>query len=72
MMTMSKALSAGQAQNYYQKEYTSVRENYYSEGGEVPDAGAVSWPRNGISLEKCKASNMRGSALARTHAQVSN
>jgi len=35
MMTMSKALSAGQAKNYYQKEYTSARENYYSEGGEV-------------------------------------
>ncbi len=35
MMTMSKALSAGQAKNYYQKEYTSARENYYSERGEV-------------------------------------
>src|SRR6266404_4679633 len=35
MMTMSKALSAGQAKNYYQKEYTSAKENYYSEGGEV-------------------------------------
>ncbi|MDX6576354.1 MAG: hypothetical protein QOE96_2307 [Blastocatellia bacterium] len=35
MMTMSKALSAGQAKTYYQKEYTSAKENYYSEGGEV-------------------------------------
>lgn len=35
MMTMSKALSAGQATTYYQKEYTSARENYYSEGGDV-------------------------------------
>lgn len=35
MMTMSKALSAGQAKNYYQKEYTSAKENYYSGGGEV-------------------------------------
>src|SRR6266478_7430133 len=35
MMTMSKALSAGQAKNYYQQEYTSARENYYSEAGEV-------------------------------------
>ena len=35
MMTMSKALSAGQAKNYYQKEYTSAKENYYSEGGDV-------------------------------------
>src|SRR6266446_6089570 len=35
MMTMSKALSAGQAKNYYQQEYTSARENYYSQEGEV-------------------------------------
>ena len=35
MMTMSKALSSGQAKDYYQKEYTSARENYYSERGEV-------------------------------------
>ena len=34
-MTMSKALSSGQAKDYYQKEYTSARENYYSERGEV-------------------------------------
>jgi len=32
---MSKALSSGQAKDYYQKEYTSARENYYSERGEV-------------------------------------
>src|SRR2546429_3846131 len=35
MMTISKALSSGQAKDYYQKEYTSARENYYSERGEV-------------------------------------
>jgi conjugative relaxase-like TrwC/TraI family protein len=35
MMTMSKALSSGQAKDYYQKEYTSARENYYSERGDV-------------------------------------
>jgi conjugative relaxase-like TrwC/TraI family protein len=35
MMTMSKALSAGQAKDYYQKEFTSAKENYYSESGEV-------------------------------------
>jgi len=32
---MSRALSAGQATNYYQKEFTSTKENYYSESGEV-------------------------------------
>jgi conjugative relaxase-like TrwC/TraI family protein len=35
MMTMSRALSAEQATNYYQKEFTSAKENYYSESGEV-------------------------------------
>lgn len=35
MMTMSKALSAGQAKDYYQQEFISAKENYYSESGEV-------------------------------------
>lgn len=34
-MTMSKALSAGQANDYYRQEFTSAKENYYSESGEV-------------------------------------
>src|SRR5947207_1684687 len=35
MMTMSKALSAGQTKDYYRQEFTSAKENYYSESGEV-------------------------------------
>src|ERR1044071_95265 len=35
MMTMSNALSAGQAETYYQTDYTSRPENYYSEEGAV-------------------------------------
>src|SRR5207245_9380684 len=35
MMTKSKALSAGQAKDYYQQEFTNAKENYYSESGEV-------------------------------------
>jgi conjugative relaxase-like TrwC/TraI family protein len=35
MMTMSKALSAGQAKDYYRQEFTSAKENYYSESGDV-------------------------------------
>src|SRR5260370_17065734 len=35
MMTMSKALSAGQAKDYYRQEFTNAKENYYSESGEV-------------------------------------
>ncbi|MGI8838101.1 MAG: relaxase domain-containing protein, partial [Pyrinomonadaceae bacterium] len=35
MMTMSNALSGGQAETYYQKDYTNKTENYYGEKGEV-------------------------------------
>src|SRR6266446_8128321 len=35
MMTMSKALSAGQAKDYYRQEFISAKENYYSESREV-------------------------------------
>src|SRR5215212_9575793 len=32
MMTLSKALAAGQAKDYFAAEYTSTQESYYSEG----------------------------------------
>lgn len=35
MMTISNALSAGQAETYYQQDYANKTENYYSERGEV-------------------------------------
>jgi conjugative relaxase-like TrwC/TraI family protein len=35
MMTLSKALSAGQAQKYYDAEYTNARESYYSEDDNI-------------------------------------
>jgi conjugative relaxase-like TrwC/TraI family protein len=35
MMTISNALSAGQAATYYQQDYANKKENYYSERGEV-------------------------------------
>src|SRR5437870_4236398 len=35
MMTMSNALSAGQAETYYQQDYANKKENYYAERGEV-------------------------------------
>lgn len=34
-MTMSNALSAGQAETYYQQDYANKKENYYSERGEI-------------------------------------
>lgn len=35
MMTMSRAISAGQALDYYRQEFTNAKDNYYSEAGEV-------------------------------------
>jgi conjugative relaxase-like TrwC/TraI family protein len=35
VMTMSKAISAGQALDYYRQEFTNSSVNYYSEAGEV-------------------------------------
>jgi conjugative relaxase-like TrwC/TraI family protein len=35
MMTMSRAISAGKALEYYKQEFTNSKDNYYSEGGEV-------------------------------------
>ena len=35
MLTISKPLSAGQAQNYHQKEFTAKEQNYWSQQGEI-------------------------------------
>jgi conjugative relaxase-like TrwC/TraI family protein len=35
MLTISKPLSAGQAQTYHQKEFTSREQNYWSQRGEI-------------------------------------
>ena len=35
MLTMSRAVSAGQASNYYKQEFTNPKDNYYREAGEV-------------------------------------
>jgi conjugative relaxase-like TrwC/TraI family protein len=35
MLTISKPLSAGQAQTYHKEEFANVQENYYSEGDRI-------------------------------------
>ena len=35
MLTISKPLSAGQAQSYHQKEFTAKEQNYWSQRGVV-------------------------------------
>src|ERR1700748_2833171 len=36
MLTISKPLSAGQAQSYHQKEFTAKEQNYWSQSGVIP------------------------------------
>src|SRR5215208_6498661 len=35
MLTISRAISAGQARDYYKQEFTNSADNYYREAGEV-------------------------------------
>src|SRR4030095_14415953 len=35
MLTISRAISAGQARDYYKQEFTNSQDNYYREAGEV-------------------------------------
>jgi conjugative relaxase-like TrwC/TraI family protein len=35
MLTISRAISAGKALEYYKQEFTNSKDNYYSEAGEV-------------------------------------
>src|SRR5487761_1673665 len=39
MLTISKPLSAGQAQNYHQKEFTAKEQNYWSQRGVIAGEG---------------------------------
>ena len=41
MLTISKPLSASQAQTYHAKEFTSAEQNYWKQGR--PDFGRVAW-----------------------------
>src|ERR1043165_4085560 len=51
MMTMSRAISAGKALDYYKQEFTNSKDNYYSEAGEVKGrwygSRAVQWNLKG-------------------------
>ena len=33
MLTISRAISAGQARDYYKQEFTNSQDNYYREAG---------------------------------------
>ena len=54
MLTISKPLSAGQAQTYHQKEFTAKEQNYWSQRGVIAGewqgrlAAAVRSGRDGL------------------------
>ena len=56
MLTISKPLSAGQAQTYHKEEFANAKENYYSEGerisGEWQGRLAQEWGLRGAVQEE--------------------
>jgi hypothetical protein len=56
MLTISKPLSAGQAQTYHKEEFANAEENYYSEGdrirGEWHGKLATAWGLEGEVREE--------------------
>ncbi len=52
MLTISKPLSAGQAQAYHKEEFANAQENYYSEGERYAASGTANSPSEwGLSGE---------------------
>ena len=73
MLTISKPLSAGQAQTYHAKEFTAKEQNYWSQKGEIKGEwqGAnlpadLVWPEQFLQL------TLHGSARVSTQKQASN
>ena len=73
MLTISKPLSAGQAQTYHQKEFTAKEQNYWSQRGVIVGewqgrlAAAIRVSRRGFCRGFCESS-----ARANTRKQATN
>jgi hypothetical protein len=50
MLTISKALSAKQAQTYHAREFASEQQNYWSQNRQATANGVVSLPKIGIFM----------------------
>ena len=72
MMTLSKALAAGQAKDYFDAEYTSAQESYYSEGEVVKGKWLVDRLRHGSFTEKLLLNTSSVSAKVNTHCTATN
>ena len=72
MLTISKPLSAGQAQAYHAEEFGNARENYYTEGEQIAASGTASLPSTGDSRRSARRKHFSGSAKASIPSQASN
>jgi hypothetical protein len=59
MLTLSKPISAGQAQAYHRSEFANAKENYYTEGERVRGVGRASLPSAGDSRARSTRSSSR-------------
>ena len=53
MLTISKPLSAGQAQTYHKEEFANAKENYYSEGDRIRGEWHGKLAKSGVCMVKC-------------------
>ena len=64
MLTISKPLSAGQAQAYHKEEFANAQGNYYSEGDRYAASGTANSPRSGACAVKSRRNTSRDSPTA--------
>ena len=73
MLTISKPLSAGQAQAYHKEEFGNARENYYTEGERVRGEWHGKTCRAlGPAAVRCAKNTSSGSAKASIRSRASN
>lgn len=74
MLTLSKPISAGQAQAYHRSEFANAKENYYTEGERVrgvwPGQLAERWDLKGEVNEEQFARHSEGQYPAACEAPV--
>jgi hypothetical protein len=60
MITLSKPISAGQAQAYHKEEFANARENYYTEGERVRGEWQGQLASVGACMGEVQESSSRG------------
>ena len=72
MLTISKPLSAGQAQTYHAEEFGNARENYYTEASRFAGSGTEGSPNGGDCTARFAKSISSGSPKDNTRSLGSN